>query len=56
MTEPLNLDTVKTELRKLGITITPSAGEYVVNFRDGRESTAIIAADLADALGPMLFS
>jgi hypothetical protein len=45
-----NFEIAKAELRKLGLTLTQRPGEYVVNFRDGTESTARIADDLDDAL------
>jgi hypothetical protein len=41
---------IAAELRALGVTIAARPGEYVVNFRDGKDGTARYTDDLDEAL------
>jgi hypothetical protein len=43
-------DVVAAELRALGMTIAARPGEYIVNYRDGKDETARYTDDLDEAL------
>jgi hypothetical protein len=47
---PSLFELTATELRALGITLARLPGDYAVNFRNGRESTARMAETLDEAL------
>jgi len=47
---PSRFETVAAELAALGVTIAVRPGEYVLNYRHGKDDTARFADDLDEAL------
>lgn len=46
----MTLEQAKLQCRKAGMTLSKKDGEYRVNFRDGKESSAYYTNDILDAV------